>query len=424
MAMTVESFQRFESRKQTGKLYPWYAAHQVEAKRADFRRQTSSSSVPSPTSIVNSSSSNPTATPSDERVKSMNVDCNNFDNATTTTATEHKKSEVTKNFFLPNITDDDKLLAAATDEDAVLLRRDNSYHEIADLMDNVHEIKEYLRSIESIDYVEINEDVDLDQVPTLPPPPTPTSTKHPYLDKLHRLSQYKDMLVFDAREFIKSNVPRLPSKLFEHKINEKEIKTSSPSSPPVSPMTMKSDTFTTEDELDAVLLPTRRILVDGIEEEDIVAKFISFLGWMMFLVMRMLSLSVFAVFYPDVCGYICLAHYVLMLIALINETRFTEVKWQRSAFYLILAYIYIFNLMEFKVKFRNVRSWYGWYFVLVFVQNTAMTAAWYGFAEFLDTWWFEFMLLTIVQSGLLSLGCFVAYFLYLKPSDKMVELKT
>lgn len=402
MAMTVESFQRFESRKRMGKTYPWYAAHQVETKLTN-------SSVPGnsqPTNAINNietteAISSESATHSrDERVKSMNVDINNFDNA----IVKEKQSDVTKNF---NITDDDKLLRATANDEIHY-----------DTIDNIHEIKEYLRSIESIDYVEINEDVDIDQVPTLPPPPRPTSAKHPYLDKLHRLSQYKDMLVFNAENFIKENVPRLPPHLFEHEINEKEIKTS----PAVTPTSMKSETFS--DELDgaALLLPSRRPLVDGIEEEDIVAKLISFLGWMMFLLMRMISLSVFAVFYPEICGYICLAHYVLMLIALINETRFT-VKWQRSAFYLILAYIYIFNLMEFKVKFRNVRSWYVWYFVLVLGQNTAMTVAWYGFTEFLDTWWFEFMLLTIVQSGLLSLMCFVLYFLYLKPADKVVELR-
>lgn len=412
MAMTVESFQRFETRKRIGKTYPWYARHQVEAKCAEFRRQMSVpvENQPSPMMINNNQTISDDKSRNYERTKSMNVDSNNFDNSTKV----DKKAEITKT-FVSNITDDDKIQAAREEGD---FYRQNSYDTISpnqDLVENIHEIKEYLRSIESIDYVEINEDMNLDQVPTLPPPPRPTSTKHPYIEKLHRISQFKDMLIFDAEKFIKENVPRLPAGLFEHEINEKEIKTS----PTLTP-TLKSETFS--DEIDAVLLPSRRALVDGIEEEDIIAKFVSFLGWVMFLIMRMISLSVFAVFYPEICGYICLAHYLLMLIALINETRFA-VKWQRTAFYFILAYIYIFNIMEFKVKFRNVRNCYVWYFALVFIQNTAMTVTWYGFTEFLDTWWFEFMFLTIVQSGLMSLMCFLLYIFYLKPSEKVVEVR-
>lgn len=390
MAMTVESFQRFETRKLVGKTYPWCAQHQVEFHHHRIQTKTNDkNNVDIIENIAN--------------VKSMKDDINNFDDT--------KKPELTKD-FQRNITtdDDDKIIQAER-------ATENVYEAIPpddDLIENIHEIREYLTSMDSIDYVEINEEESLDQVPSLPPPPRPTSTKHPYLDKLHRLSQFKDMLIYDAEKFIKEKVPRLPSKYFEHEINEKEIKTS----PPVSPTSCSNN-----DEIDAILLPTRRELTESIEEDDIVAKFISFLGWMTFLLMRMLALSVFAVFYPEICGYICLGHYLLMLLALINETRF-HVKWQRTAFYFILAYIYIFNLMEFKVKFKKVRRWYVWYFMLVFCQNVAMTIAWYGFTDFLDTWWFEFMFLSIIQSGLMSLMCFILYFYYLKPNEKLCEVTT
>jgi hypothetical protein len=408
MAMTVESFQRFETKKLVGKTYPWLAQHQVESKSLEFKRTLSATSSPySPIVIQTNSKINNIHNKNNiqkdnntnainTNVKSMKDDINNFDDT--------KKPELTKD-FQRNITDDDKIIQAATQ---------NVYEAIPDndTIENIHEIREYLKSMESIDYVEINEEENLDQVPTLPPPPRPTSTKHPYLEKLHRLSQYKDMLIHNTESFIKENIPRLPSKYFEHPINEKEIKTS----PPVSPTSFSND------DIDAVLLPTRRKLAESIEEDDIVAKFISFLGWLTFLLMRMLSLSVFAVFYPEICGYICLGHYLLMLFALINETRF-NVKWQRTAFYFILAYIYIFNLMEFKVKFKKVRRWYVWYFILVFSQNISMTIAWYGFTDFLDTWWFEFMFLSIIQSGLMSLMCFILYFYYLKPNEKLYEVK-
>lgn len=402
MAMTVESFQRFETQKQVGRSYPWLAVHQVQQRSTTFRRTLSA-----PGDVF----------PGDdgkkaffESRKTLNVDPNNFDNENN----EKVLKEVT---FVSNITDDDKMNAVKLRvPDEIDRRPSTSTRNLPDddLMDSIDEIKEYLRRTnDSIGLDSPSSNVtsqNFDHVPSLPPPPTPTSTKHPYLEKLNRLSTFKDLLVFNAETFIKERVPRIPEGMFEHHTKEKEIKKDVATSP----------TSMSADETD-ILLPTRRTVVDGIESDDVVAKFISFLGWVMFLVMRMISLSVFSVFYPEICGWICLAHYLFMLLCLVNETRFTE-KWQRTGFYFILAYIFIFNLMEFKVKFKSVRRWYIGYFVLVLVQNIAMTVVWYNFTEFLDSWWFEFMYLIIVQSGIMSLLCLVLYFFYLKPKDKVYFL--
>ena len=400
--MTVESFQRFETQKQVGRSYPWLAVHQVQQRSTTFRRTLSA-----PGDVF----------PGDdgkkaffESRKTLNVDPNNFDNENN----EKVLKEVT---FVSNITDDDKMNAVKLRvPDEIDRRPSTSTRNLPDddLMDSIDEIKEYLRRTnDSIGLDSPSSNVtsqNFDHVPSLPPPPTPTSTKHPYLEKLNRLSTFKDLLVFNAETFIKERVPRIPEGMFEHHTKEKEIKKDVATSP----------TSMSADETD-ILLPTRRTVVDGIESDDVVAKFISFLGWVMFLVMRMISLSVFSVFYPEICGWICLAHYLFMLLCLVNETRFTE-KWQRTGFYFILAYIFIFNLMEFKVKFKSVRRWYIGYFVLVLVQNIAMTVVWYNFTEFLDSWWFEFMYLIIVQSGIMSLLCLVLYFFYLKPKDKVYFL--
>lgn len=243
----------------------------------------------------------------------------------------------------------------------------------------------------------------------MPPPPRPQSGVHPYWN---RLSNIKDMMIYSAESFIKEKIPRIPEGMFEHHLtheneaDENEKARNATASP-------------TSDEVDdALLLPSRRKMIDGIENDDIVAKFIAFLGWNFFLVMRMMSLSTFFVFYPAACAWLCFGHYCLMLLFLVNETRF-KVKWQRTAFYSILAYIFIFSLLEFKIRFRHVRRWFVSYFIVVMLQNIGMTVAWYGFTEFLDTWWFEFMFLLIIQSGLMSLMCFLLYFFYLKPNDKV-----
>ena len=383
MAMSVESFQRFESQKNVGKSYPWLAQHQVQKRNEVFKRSLSKASETSP------------IPPIEENRKSMNVNVNNFD----------KKDEkpLKEIEFISNITDDDKLIsvkqqiADEIDKNQATTLMQNTPDD--DLIDNIEDIKDYLRRTSDTTNLR---DYDFDSVPPLPPPPRPTSTKHPYLDKLHRLSTFKDMLVLNAENFIKENVPRIPEGMFEHHSKEKEIKAMQ----------------TPADETD-ILLPTRRTVVEGIESEDLVAKFISFLNWAMFLLMRMISLSMFAIFYPEICGWICLAHYLLMLLSLINETRFT-VKWQRTCFYTILAYIFIFNLLEFKVKFKHVRQWYIGYFLLVMSQNIVMTAIWYNFEESSNSWWFNFMFNVIIVSGVLSLSCSLIYYFFLKPKDKVL----
>ncbi|CRL05141.1 CLUMA_CG017985, isoform A [Clunio marinus] len=399
MAMTVESFQRFESQKCVGKNYPWLAPHQVHIRSTSFRRTLSAPGEISKNNAEDNSNL--------ER-KTMNVNENNFDSS--------KETPTKEIDFFKNITDDDKLKSM---NEPIYDEIDASKHASTsqdiepddDLIENINEIKEYLRKT-SAD-LELDSPIlrhtgeNFDRVPSLPPPPRPTSTKHPYLEKLNRLSTFKDMLIFNTENFIKEKVPRLPEGMFEHNQKAKEIKKEN--------QTMSPASFT--DETD-ILLPTRRKVVDGIESDDLVAKFISFLGWVMFLIMRIISLSVFSVFYLEICAWLCFAHYLLMLLCLINETRF-KVKWQRTTFYFILAYIFIFNLMEFKVKFKNVRRWYVGYFLLVGAQNIAMTVVWYNFAVFLDSWWFEFMFLVIVQSGIMSLMCMILYFFYLKPKDKV-----
>lgn len=424
MSMSAESFQRFESQKVVGRNYPWLAPHQIQIRSTTFRRTLS---APGEISAVSDGVKINNDKKEDFR-KTLNVNMNNFN--------ENEDEKIVKKIdFVSNITDDDKLNSLKHENnshvaDEIDVRPSTSQCENSpddDLFDNIEDIKEYLRrtadDVERIVTPVTPRQEYFDRIPSMPPPPRPNSifnsvNKHPYLS---RLSSFKDMLIFNAESFIKEKIPRIPEGMFEHRLmrekrqQEKKVEnaTMATTDGVVSPVS------TNDDDADgAFLLPTRRKVIDGIESDDIVAKFISFLGWNFFLVMRIISLSVFSFFYTAPCVWLCFSHYILMLLCLINETRF-EVKWQRTAFYTILSYIFIFNLIEFKIRFKHVRRWYICYFIIVFAQNIGITVAWYGFTEFLDTWWFEFMFLVILQSGIMSLMCFLLYFFYLKPKDKV-----
>lgn len=365
MSMSAESYQRFESQKIVGRRYPWQTINEnVKSMREKSATETANTA------------SNPSLPAN--KVTNQEVQTANDLNAKT-----HEDKRIID--FSGNITDDEKL---NTFNNTDL----NLNNEDLDIFDEVDKNIEDETNTESINLRNSHFQKTL---------------LKPFDETIHRLSAMKNSFILRTESFIKEKIPRAPEHLFSHvhKENESENKTFLANTP---------------DEADGIILPTRRKITTGIENDDIVAKFVAFLGWNFFLIMRLMSLSSFAVFHLDICGILCFFHYCLMLSMLINETRF-KVRWQRTVFYTVLAYIFLFTLIEFKIKFKKVRSWYIFYFIIVFIQNIAMTISWYGFEEYLDSWWFEFIFLVIVQSGVMSLMCFLLYFFYLKPQDKLIH---
>uniref|UniRef100_A0A7G3B391 XK-related protein n=1 Tax=Lutzomyia longipalpis TaxID=7200 RepID=A0A7G3B391_LUTLO len=269
----------------------------------------------------------------------------------------------------------------------------------------------------------IEEDGELDNfdaVPKSAPPPRPDlppfrATQF-FLEPLNRFSTIKDMFLVNAELYIKENVPRLPQKVLNHEVrtvhrgnNRESYNFNDNSNHEIIHETTNED---------GISLPTRRKMINGIEQDDILGKTVAFMGWVLFLLMRMLALSLFAVFYVKATGYLCLSHYLLMLIWLFIETRFHE-KAERDLFYIFLAYVFIFSIIEFKIKFRNIRIWYLLYCGIVLTQNVVITLWWYITDEF-QSWWFHYLFTMILLSGALSIGCLVTYYIILKPRDKVL----
>lgn len=349
--------------------------------------------------------------------KTLNINKENFDN---------ERKSLKDPYFVSNFTDDDKIKnqeiksivhvkievtpglsnkkEESEEDDPLLPSKQRSNLTDEDLIESANEEKQ-----SNVQLRETLSPEEFDESPTLPPPPRPTSS-FPYLMTLTRLGTYKNMLIFNTEEFIKDHVPRLPPGMFEHHHhpNDGKVKVSRSSS-------IRKST----DETD-ISLPTRKKMIQGIEQEDIIGKAVSFTGWAMFVVMRMLSLSVFSVFFLEACLYLCLAHYLLMLICVFYEGgKIQAGKWRRKLFYFILSYIYVFALLEFKIKFKNVRRWYVCYFIFVFLQNLVITIIWMSLCK-IESFWFHFLFNAIIQSGILSLVCMIFYFYFLKPKDKVL----
>ncbi|XP_055586477.1 uncharacterized protein LOC129739102 [Uranotaenia lowii] len=410
IAGIITSYQRFESQKIVGRSYPWSSEEQVKARKHQFTRNTSKAENVKERNV---SSINPTNDPivpnimrnfyskygdssrsstSDTYRKTLNVEKANFD---TTSTKNHPDPYV-------NFTDDDKLYVPDTVDS--LSSPSVSFKQ--DLIENIHEIHDYVRRTDDHklaaqsrfdssdeEYEDPITADHLDKSPRTPAPPTPAA----YV--LQRASMLKNIFVFDASNFIKDHVPRLPEGMFEtdqKKDNE-----------PVDAV-----------DGDLISLPVRREMINGLEEDDFVGKAVLFTGWVMFLLMRMITLSVFYVFFPTFFWAVVGNHYLLMIACMIYEVRFHE-KLERYYFYPFLAYIYTYSLIEFKIKFIHVRTWYVGYIVIVFVENVTMSGLWYNLGTF-ESWWFDFMHYTTIGSGVLSLLCFMFYYAYLKPKDKLL----
>lgn len=304
-----------------------------------------------------------------------------------------------------------------------------------------------------------------DTSPTSPPPPLPVAVLSP-LNKilnypLNRLSTIKDMFLLDTELYVKEHVPRLPEKIARHEFKSHHLAAATATKPTEdtkgalnsilisshghdaveNPLLIKA--HWTEENLDAqqkdvmglnaaadenghdhvdgnvLMMPRRKRMIVGLEQEDFFAKTVGFLGWYFFLLMRVLAISVFAMLHWREALYILICHYLLMLGCLLYEVKM-QAKLQRLLFYLFLSYVYVFVIMEFKIKFIHLRMWYGLYVGLVFTQNFVLSVWWYTVVMDFELWWFDYLFRTILGSGVLSLCCLLVYYLRLKPKDKVL----
>ncbi|KAI8427632.1 hypothetical protein MSG28_002115, partial [Choristoneura fumiferana] len=150
----------------------------------------------------------------------------------------------------------------------------------------------------------------------------------------------------------------------------------------------------------------------GLEPEDVSAALVHFLGWYMFFVSRLLSIAAFINFFP-------FAAIIVMLLFLIIPQASTV----RRGFYVFLAFIYLFCLMEFKVRFRHVRVWHVFWIIVATIEIVVFTGLWAGINNNLSDWWKNFIAKTIIGSMLLSYMCFLVYFVLLKPRETIVYIK-
>ncbi|XP_049532165.1 uncharacterized protein LOC125949293 [Anopheles darlingi] len=437
MATIITTFQRFESQKIVGRCYPWSTVQQTCARRNQLLRTTSTvestlaaktpSIAPEADPIVPNIMRNfyskygvednddnnydeesvyrVPLTPASQR-KTLNVDAINFDR------------QQSKGYRDPyaNFTDDDKVGAGVSDTvdggnrqsqslrigRSVSFKLHDTEQELKAMAQYLHDGDDGSGALDSITEVDSDDEYlkpdNFDAVPKRAAPPTPETSNGVF----QRMSVFRNMLLYNAEAFIKERVPRLPEKMFDH------------GQPAASDQQMNKDQV----DGDIISLPSRRQTIVGLEQDDMVGKAVTFVGWVLFLLMRMLSLSVFYVFFPLYFWMLCGNHYLLMIACIVYEV-WTHEKLERYFFYLFLAYMYVFSLLEFKIRFVHVRWWYIGYIGIVLLENVVMLVLWFNLGAF-ESWWFYFLHHTIIASGVLSVMCFLFYYAFLRPKEKVL----
>lgn len=162
-----------------------------------------------------------------------------------------------------------------------------------------------------------------------------------------------------------------------------------------------------------------RSYMRGLEPQDATAALVHFLGWYAFFVCRLLSIACLINFFPFVAIIILCSHYQAMLLFLIVPKASTV----KRGFYVFLAFIYLFCLMEFKIRFRHVRVWHVFWIIVCTIETVVFTGLWACIDNNMHEWWKYFIVKVIVTSLCLSYMCFLAYFVLLQPRETIVYIK-
>lgn len=164
-------------------------------------------------------------------------------------------------------------------------------------------------------------------------------------------------------------------------------------------------------------LPKRTYSVKGLDEDDPVGRFVAFVWWFFFILARVFSIAIFYEFYPywvlGVVGF----HYAVMLVYLFYYAKY----YDATTFFLNLwlGLVYVFSVIEYRIKFKHADACLFGYYAFVIFQNTMMTVTWYVYAEWTG-FWYTYMFFAIFASMGLCVISASVYNVLLKPGKRRI----
>ncbi|XP_043460852.1 uncharacterized protein LOC122497670 isoform X2 [Leptopilina heterotoma] len=169
--------------------------------------------------------------------------------------------------------------------------------------------------------------------------------------------------------------------------------------------------------LSTLIIPKRIQSTKGLDEDDAVGKCVSCLWWFLFILPRVISIAIFFESFPFyLLGFLSL-HYALMLAYL-----FYYAKYQDATTIFVnlwLGLVYIFSMIEYRIKFKYADKWIASYCTFVMLQNAALTIVWFYYGEWTGFWYTYAFSLTFISMGL-CISSSVVYHTLLKPGKRRV----
>lgn len=174
---------------------------------------------------------------------------------------------------------------------------------------------------------------------------------------------------------------------------------------------------------DVVDLPKRVYSIKALPEDDMAGKTIAFIWWFTFILGRMLSISTFAYFYTTETIWLLSSHFVLAVSLLLYDAQANIIRKTKAVYYVFVGLIYLFVLIEFKMKFKKVKFWYYGFFVLVYTENFTMCLFWWlrNVDYLLDDYWFKYIFNLVIICITLSLFSLLFYVNVTKPKSVTVS---
>jgi len=164
-------------------------------------------------------------------------------------------------------------------------------------------------------------------------------------------------------------------------------------------------------------IPKRKYSEKGLEEDDPVGKFLSFLWWFFFIVARVFSIAIAYEFYPKIVFAVLGVHYVIMLIYIFYYSKYYDAI--TFVVNLWLGLVYVFSLIEYRIKFKYADWWTLPYYAFVIMQNTTLTFIWFIHADW-EGFWYTYIFCMILISMVLCVFSSTVYYALFKPKKYRV----
>lgn len=198
---------------------------------------------------------------------------------------------------------------------------------------------------------------------------------------------------------------------------------STPDYPPPDPPSDPIDPINLT--IDEKELPKRKYPQQARRPDDVIGKVILFTIWLCFISSRILSLSVFACFFKPLTFEFLGVQFLITFIVILLYTKSSNVRFVRNLDwliqYLFLSYVYLFCLIEFRIKFKYFYRTFVFYFIVMFTENLIITIVWY-LADWDDTWWFNYLFTLIVFSKVMCILFIAMYILLLKQKKEIIYI--